>query len=1063
VPTFDPLRCKELITSLTVERASFALIKDKLGAEKWDKLIEEADPVPSFISCYKSHQVDVKSKFDRRFSSKPYYETYPPQRRQEEKLKYEKKLEEESERKNAACLKETIVWSSVHLAKDMLGVAITEMKADFGDINLSDENLLLLSSKIQECFKVEIESFNTISSVGDSIEPITNKCGMKLIKEDEDFKKLLLKPIMLATLTESGIEGDNKDKYADALINDLRKFIEEQKVHSLEQFKTKASEYKVRGTVMVIEMVINDKIDEQFSGMKPDELAAVKLELKPQIDKLINEGENSLKNKLILASQSEDPNASKKAMSKFTIDATRIVASRVLGFEKQKMVKDKILESSVDADQFEQYAKGRLNNCLNNIDVNQPELVEGKLTTCTQDLKKDSISWVVDKRISKELKEPLLKDLFTEAELKSLKGNILNSEFKRKVHAISRMEDSDQASIALNLLVSDLTADATKKIASSVLPKTLSQVMSIEPGTSPTKAYVIKQRRDQISASAIGTFSSCIDKAKQKNKKVIHGEEGIQLESGEAFDAKKAHNRCLNIFRLDSSKGVLKFQYEEGLNFVDLNSPKRTEIINGKLAELNICSNAIDLYSDSKSYSYKLEACLANNALGFVRKTIEHGRNMAGNLIRQNSNTMTSFNKCLGGMKANAIESMKKFDPNNAELVSLSQRSSGLTEEKFITESVILSSKLKESTGKPFPKVDVTWITSQVKHCVFDDLAGNVLNEFKEGLASNPRFGLNESDKENITLLVDGFTEILKMPGPSDGHVRITNNAARERRSSAQNNTTPPPGGAPDKSTIDVLKDLLPTIVDYIKLVGKYDSAKSRTNLKLLLARLKDKVRNNGGVMDMDEIIDITMKSELMDDIIRAVISKEVKVTAEKALRAFIPNRGQRDRVAKKLSSKAMINRIFSSTDPKARAILDSIKNDYIKKLIKGEIESSQGIPNSVMNKVKVHLASDTKLGGFAETVLAPIAQVELNNAQSGWGAGFGMLIGRVESRDFRWSTLRSRSGGANIINQFSTNILKPLLTDSLTDRQMESRKETLSGLIENVVKDNGQDYNPLW
>ena len=32
-------------------------------------------------------------------------------------------------------------------------------------------------------------------------------------------------------------------------------------------------------------------------------------------------------------------------------------------------------------------------------------------------------------------------------------------------------------------------------------------------------------------------------------------------------------------------------------------------------------------------------------------------------------------------------------------------------------------------------------------------------------------------------------------------------------------------------------------------------------------------------------------KSELMDDIIKAVISKEVKVTSEKALRSFITNR----------------------------------------------------------------------------------------------------------------------------------------------------------------------------
>ena len=213
----------------------------------------------------------------------------------------------------------------------------------------------------------------------------------------------------------------------------------------------------------------------------------------------------------------------------------------------------------------------------------------------------------------------------------------------------------------------------------------------------------------------------------------------------------------------------------------------------------------------------------------------------------------------------------------------------------------------------------------------------------------------------------------------------------------------------------------------------------------------------------MDHLIDLTMESELMDDVIKAVISKEVRDTSDEALKGFITNKTQRSLISDKLASKGMIDHIFRNSDPEARKILDTIKRDYVKKLLKGEIESSDGIPKNVMDQVKGLLASDTRIGGFAETILQPIAQEGLDEAKEGWGAGFGMLIGRVNSNDFRWTTLRRRSGGRQVIRKFSFDILRPLLTDNLSDSQLKARETEIKDMISEAVKDNGEDYNPFW
>ena len=500
VPTFDPLLCTELITSLSVQKASSELIKQKLGAEKWKTLVEDSAQIPSFMACYTNHQRDVRRKFITDFASKPYYETLPPDQRDLEKKKYEETKAIESEKRNAVCLKETISWSSYHLAKDMLGTAvIAEMKDDFGEVNLSDQNLELFASKIQICFNKELEKYTTVASVGESIEPVTNKCAMELIKKDTDFKKLVLLPIMKLTLEDSGLKGEENDKYADVLVSDLRAFLDQEKVHTLDQFKEAAKRYKTRGTIKVISIVIDDKITSQLQGSSPEEIAKIKEELRPKIDQLISSGDNSLRVNLEKASKSGDSNASKKIIAGFTIDATQLIAGKVLEVEKDKLINDKTLSPELGPG-FLNHTRSKLNQCVNDIDRDKFEKVEDELKKCTQDLKMHGINWVAESSIDAELNSPSVKAEFSDLELKELKDSIINQNFKNKVRLISQMEDTEQSSKALNLLVSDLTADATKKIAGALVPKSIYKSLKLSEN-SPER---LKNTGRRIIAQSLG-------------------------------------------------------------------------------------------------------------------------------------------------------------------------------------------------------------------------------------------------------------------------------------------------------------------------------------------------------------------------------------------------------------------------------------------------------------------------------------------------------------------------------------------------------------------------------
>jgi len=1057
VPTFDPMLCTELITSMSVQKASSELIKQKLGAEKWKELVEDADQIPDFMACYANHQRDIRQKFSTEFAAKPFYESLPPARREEEKKKFEERRAAEGEKKNSACLKETISWASYHLAKDMLGTAIAEMKDDFGEINLTPANLELFAGKIQVCFNKELEKHNTIAAVGESVDPITNTCAMELIKKDADFEKLILKPVMKLTLEDSGIKGEENDKYADILIQDLRAYLEEKRVHTLDQFKDATKTYKTRATIKVVGMVIDDKIEEQLSGSSPEEVAKIKAELKPELDKLITEGEGNLKFKLEQAANSDDPNMSKKLIAGFTIDATQLVAGKVLEVEKDKLIADGTMPSSY-GNEFLSHTRGKLNSCVGAINRNQFSTVEDKLKNCTQYLKMHGINWVVDKKITEELSSPTVTTDLSPAERAALKKSILSSQFKSRVRALSRIEDSEEASVKLQFLVSDLTTDATKKIAGALVPKAINNSLKLE-ADSPADVKIASRR---IIGQASGSLNSCMNQANIDNKKVIGGDTSVKLDNGQPFDFKKASAKCVNLMRRLASKEVLRHEFSSVMDLIDITSQTRANLISGQVASFEACSDKISKYAEHSDYSAELEGCLSVTALDFTERAIMRAREVGGDMIRPKAATMISFNKCVSDtVKNEGNKQLQRFDANDPKVKDLVQRSSNLARDAYIKEAAILSSKLKERTGKELERITVNWTSTRVKSCFFDNLAGNLLDEFKEGIFNSPTHFLEPRDKANVRLLVDGFKDILNMPGPDNGNIRLKLGGG---------DSAPPSGGSvgepvvtPVTTVVEDVRNFLPTIVEYIKLVGNYDAQKANENLKLLMARIKDRVRLDGGVLDLDKVIDIAMESELMDDIIKAVISKEVKVTSEKALRGFITNSAQRRRISAKLADKKMINHIFRNSDPEAKKILDMIKRDYVKRLIKGEISNEDGIPKAVMDKVKLHLASDKRVGGFAETILQPIAQKGLDEAQDGWGAGFGMLIGRVDTSDFNWSNLRHRSGGKKVINKFSSDILKPLLTDNLSDSQLKAREAKLKEMISDTVKDNGEDYNPFW
>jgi hypothetical protein len=1048
IPPLDLEACQEMISSLSISEVAISKISTMMGPDLWSSLTDD-EQAPEFLKCFSDRKLENIKNLNEKFSRKPIWYDLPQAKQTEVKISNRKMELLAADRADAKCLKQGVVWGAFHLAQDMLQESFVQMKDDFGDISITADQNKLLALKIQLCFKNQLADKNSIQEVAEAINIVSDYCTVNLLKNDDDFKNIVLKPILLHSLTEAGVHAADKEFFATILSTEFTKYLNDENVASLEDFRIKSSGFKSVATIKIIELTLDKTLNQLVKDkLTEQEIAAFKLRLNPRLQDLIHGGNLTLLNKLKQAYASGDKEAPNKLIAEFTLDATKIVSGEAILIEAKELVKNNTL-SEQNLTAFVAFSKRIMKQCLSQVKTQNPDKVEAQIDMCTAKVKEKATLYVVEVKIKEEFQTPSLKGLFAIDVQQELIDKILNSDLKLRVKAISLIRDPIKSEKSMKLLISDLTVDASKTIASKLISISLEQSIPIgDQKDEENKQYII-QTRKRLATSASLFFDSCMDEVKEKSQAVINDNSEIYLENGEEFDSKKDAGRCINLIRLETSVAVINYQLAEALKLINNDASRNQALIDKELITLRACANILSPYSDSGQYTDELDGCLSQTIIDITLSAVVYARSIGSDLLRPNKNTIFDLNKCFEQINDKLFEKLKSEAPTNNLLLSTLDKRSILSNKEQLTYAFKISRELHGSEADK--KIRIYTILSEVKECSLNKLLPNLIDEYKESLFSNKTFKLNSSQKNVVESLLSHSKNLLQMKDLSGAQIQFNTKINGLELDSSM-----------DKTVLELMREYTPMIVKYLKQSEFYDNQGIQKEIDEVMNAIKADVIANNYKLDINRVIDLLLKSKLSDRIIKGFIATEIKTSAKASLNKFITNKKQLDTVVTKLSSKKMINRIFSDSDPDTKRLFDNIKNGYIRKILNGT-NLGTSPAREVMWPIKLKLAKDTKIGGFAETILAPIAQSELTDGKGSFSGGFGRLIGRVESSDFNWYHIRSRSGSQRVISQFSKNILQPTLTYGLSNDKMVAAKEKLGEKISELVKNNGEDYNPFW
>ncbi len=1048
VPKFDPELCSELLSTLSISEVAINKISNMMGPRLWSDLTEGED-IPRFLKCFENRKKTILNNFKDKYRRKPLYLNFPDEQQLNAKLQQRKDEVIASDPADAKCLKSGIIWGSSHLTKTMLQGSLKEMETEFGVIPITDEELTLLASKVQKCFTDEYANKLSISQVSNSLKPITDICSIRLLKDDKDFKTIVLKPIMLISLKEAKIEDKDLEKMSVLLLEEFSLFLNDQNVNSMDDFKIKSKLFKPVAVIKVMAIMIEEKLDDLVKGqMSPEETVAFKEKMIPLIGDLISNGSPSLAEQLNEAYANKDKETVNEIIAEFKINATKVISPEVIKIESLELVKQGIIPDD-KLRPFLDLSNRVMKTCLNQISTSAPNKVDQEIDRCTSKVKEKGTIHIASMRIKNEFESPTLNGAFSSEVEQELLNEIMSDKFKQRAKQISLIKDTKQSEIAIKLLISDLKIDASKIIVKRLIPKTLAEIISLDSSFPEAKQQEIKLKRNIIANNSSQFFLKCMDEVKRISNEIINTGADIILENGEKFDSTNESNKCINFTGTETTAEILNYKLKEGLRLLSSNIDRNQILINKELRKFKQCSNEISPYLAAAVFTDELDGCLSQTIMDVAISGIDHLHEIGSDIITPNSETTKRLDICFKSINGKLVDKFKLKAPDNPLLLQTIEKLSSYTHKEQLVASFRISREIYQD--QPEEKISIFSILSEVKKCAYDTLLPNLVDEYKTSLFANQGLNLNVSQKRIVDKLFDKSLDIISMKDPEGN--RVTFNTKINGRSTSS--TT-------DSTMLELTREYTPMIMKYLKQFQVYDNEGLQDEIDEVMEAIKADVIVNGYNLDINRVINIILESKLSDRIIKGYISEEIKTSAKASLSGFITNSANLNRVISKLSSKSMINRIFSKSDPDTKRLFDNIKNNYLRKVLNGtHVGSSPS--RLVMWPLKLKLANDTKIGGFAETILAPIAQEELTEAKDSFSGGFGRLIGRVNSRDFTWSRIRNRSGGKSVVKNFSANILKPMLTYGLSSDKMNKAKEKLGDKISDLVKNNGEDYNPLW
>jgi hypothetical protein len=926
---------------------------------------------------------------------------------------------------SAKCLKDSVAWVSYYLSK-------SELKKTFAsdpmyrNVKLSNEQEDFYAKELQKCFKEKLEKEQSVTSITKNLTKIQDSCTVSMIMGDS-AQEDILKPVVLGMLEDNGVSDSAIDKTIDPILDSMKERAQrrlEKEDLSLTQL---VDEFKnVKGTA--IYFVADTTVDGYVRDFISDEKLATTESLR--IRKELFDGESGYR-RIFARETDEDKLASH--IQDMTKDAAIKLTSVVTESEAKKLLEAGTLKSQKEVDAITKSAPKVMKKCLDSFK-------EGNFN--------EHVTFCIG-----ETKAIVTRDVFED----QLKG-ILNSddyakhfseEEKQKIldeHIHPKLKDEIKKAYAndgLSEFIKEFTLKATISAAGPVVKGTIAETV-----------YGKGVKADQVSASKVALVERVSDDSAKYLDKCLRSNLEKNLTSSEDTTS------CINGVRLKATGLIFEDILANVTEYFDSDEARTKELLAGQNAKLEKCVNRNKVQLDGEKYSNRLNSCLVENIFDFVEQSVLGLSNNSNFIDKLSDSDLNKFRSCISDNKRDFVK----------EIDSKSVRTSLYP---LVDKGVDLWEKIFSSGAKDSKQV-IDWTVDTVKKCSVSDLVPTAIDHLMSSSKTKSELGLNNSEYKFALQITDRIKGFAQKEFKEDFNISFKSNPKTSSSSSSSSSSTKSSSSSSSveqkqrTDAVEHIEKIVPLLGQYIKKLNSFDSKRALTDLDKLLADIAKKKAK--GEINLDDLKKSLLESDLIDTIITSEISSIIEKEAATALASY----GLSAAEIKALVSPKILNPLFSKTNPKAKAIFDKIKAQFIGPLLDGKKVS--GIPESIVKEVKVHLSSDTKMGGFVETLAGSIVQKSLDaqkprNIASQSIAG---LIGYNQS-DFSWSNLRSRREAGvsasnqpvqKAINYFGKSILKPILlkqnlgnhveagifsttTTPVIDIRKEKFEEMVKGLME--------------
>mgnify|MGYP000657514058 CR=1 FL=1 len=902
-----------------------------------------------------------------------------------------KESSQDIDKESAHCLRESISWVSYFLAKEELN-NIFESDPMYRNVKLSEKLKDFYAKEMQKCFSLKLKEEKNVTDISNNLDRIQDSCTVSMIMGKE-AQKDILQPVVVAMLEDNDISKEIIERTTPGILRAMKKRgadrVKQGKVsldELLEVFKG------VKGTAIyfVADETVDDYVKEFIEDPKIAKAESLKLR------KSLFDGKDGYRIKFVTEKNDDKLNSHIQDMTRDTaIKLTSIVTQS----EAQKLLKDGILKTQKEVDRIVDSAPIIMKKCLDTFTSGE---FNDHVTNCISETKATVTKNVFEDQVTSILNSDDYSAYFTDMSKEEVLKKLINPELKDEIKQAYEKDSLDD-------LISTFTLKATAVAAPVVIKGAISDVVFGEGVT-----------RAQASAEKIALVDRIEDEASDHIRQCL----SRNLKDGR-IDSKYTDG-CINSTRYKATTLVLEDILSDISKYFDKDDKRIKKLLNRGITKIKKCANTnIDTVS-TDLYDKKLNACLIETVFDYVEDAVINLSENTDYMKDLKVDDLKLFKSCIGKSKKNFVDKLNNKEAKKS-LYPLIEKREELWKQLF-SKTDIQSKDVLE------------WAVDNIKSCAVSSIVPKAIDNLMSANKTKVTLGLNDSQYKfaleattKIKTLAenefnDNFGISFSQKTNELSEIKAHVNRGSNSNDSRKENT--PTTDKERKDAIEHIESIVPLIGEYLKKLHAYDSKKSLSELDLLIESISKRKRQ--GEIDLDDMKEILLQSDLLNTVIISEVASIIKKEASVALEEY----GLNDDEISKLVSPRILDPLFNKKNPEGRAILDAIKSQYIKPLLDGD--KIDEIPEKIVKEVKTHLSSDTKMGGFVETLAGSIVQKSLDakmprNLASQSIAG---LIG-YNNGDFSWKNLRARreSGVAakdqpvqKAIDYFGKSILKPIL-----------------------------------